>query len=205
MKKPLLILLIILSACQDQKEQSIAESDSISNINNENRPIVERVWLKYEYEEEYVLDEVYIFSDSDSLVNQSKVFKNEKLDTLKSHFYDFSFVRENDSSVKVNLNYFSDLYVDHKDEIADRKITVYYTDRAADSITHNTKSFDNVPFSDLVVNFYLKSQEDPVLNGFILEEIFLKGEEDKIIRGYTYIDNHNVNSNPYDIRKYRTK
>ena len=154
------------------------------------------------------MDEVYIFSDSDSLVNQSKVFRGEKLDTLKSHFYDLDFVRENDSMVKVNLNYFSDLYEDHKNEIDTRSISVYYVDRSADSIVHTRKNFDNVPPSDLVVNFYLQTKEAPILNGFILEEIVLKkegNEENTTIRGFTYIDNDKITTNPYDIRKYLNK
>lgn len=207
MKRLILLLLIGLSACEDQEKQTVDGINSFSSIENEDQPIIDRIWLKYGNKEEYILDEVYVFSDSDSLVNQTKIFTKGRLDTLNSHFYDFSFVRENDSLVKVNLNYFSDLYIDYKNGIATRHLSIYFTDQLGDSIIHSTKHFDDVPMSDVVVSFNLHSKEKPILNGFILEQVILKNkeyEENTIFRGYTYIDSH-ISSNPFDIRQYCEK
>ena len=75
-------------------ERVIETRDSAITVENSSVKVPhEFVWLSKKIDQNTRIDFEYIVTEKDSFINQKRVYKNEKLDTLKSRFYDLKVLK----------------------------------------------------------------------------------------------------------------
>lgn len=81
------VILSSLNCCKEENKNLKTERIIKDKLLNDS--LYNRKWLKFESPEERLEDiEIYIAEKGDTVYNQYKVYKNNKVDTLNSEFYD---------------------------------------------------------------------------------------------------------------------
>jgi len=86
----LILFVVILSSLNCcKKENKTFKTENVRKDKLLSDSLYNREWLKFGHEEERLEDiEIYISEKGDTIYNQYKVYKENKVDTLNSEFYD---------------------------------------------------------------------------------------------------------------------
>ncbi|MDV7188618.1 hypothetical protein R3X25_15150 [Lutibacter sp. TH_r2] len=196
MKKSILLLLLtFICSCNSKKESDKTEHE---------KKEIKREYLEQKFDNGISIQtEIYIYPNGDSIPNQQKIYKNQILDTLESHFYELQFEHLQNDKFKGKLTYFSNFDTIPKDKIFSRKIEFSFLQKNTDS----TKYVDYKFTESNVLNFEYNDFNDLSLYGYIRESITMeaisnKNDMTRILERYILIDNKNPTENPFDIRLY---
>ena len=129
MKKTLILLFAIVLfplACKDR--QDLQPANSKSNLTYSDLPKYEHKWIEYKTLEgiKTNLTELYISDFGDTLVFQNIVYENEKIDSTRSDFLDFTASWVNDTTISGRVSVYS--RNDHiiKSPLLERKINLQF-------------------------------------------------------------------------------
>lgn len=179
----------LIVACNDNKEKK----------NATDKPLKEKfINKKYKYSHRIFVDNLgdngrrettaYI-SKSDTIYTQTKLFKNNILDTLNSHFYDFELYKLGDNKYSGKITLHSD------------------SDKINDNYTNELSLF----FKGVEEKFVVKNQnfiefefnkDDDTLSGMLMEirsiDTIIKGEKMvRILETYIPVDTKSETDNPF--------
>ncbi|WP_286912501.1 hypothetical protein [Flavobacterium sp. UBA4197] len=195
--KMILIIPFLMISCKDdiKKENTIKskiETVKIVNI---------RTYFKDNIN--HMDEEVYVYNNGDSLVNQFKFYENKKVDTIHSNFYTLQLRSTDKGKYKGSIKYYSDFERFDKKKINERRAEFYYLQ----NINKDSVDFVKVTSTDLkTFNFDYVDFRNNTVQGMINETLSLdtiiNGEKMvRILEKVTLIDNKNPTYNAYPLPK----
>ena len=179
----------LIVACNDSKEKKNATDKTLKE---------KSINKKYKYSHRIFVDDLgdnrrgeitaYI-SKTDTIYTQTKLFKNNILDTVNSHFYDFELYKLGDNKYSGKITLHSD------------------SDKINDNYTNELSLF----FKGVEEKFVVKNQnfiefefnkDDDTLSGMLMEirsiDTVIKGEEMvRILETYIPVDTKSETDNPF--------
>ncbi len=192
------LLIVIILLCTLGCKKTIENKKIV-----EKTPEINRIWLIDKQNEVDSLEsEVYIFPSGDSILNGYKKFKNGKLDTLNSYFYEFGELKTYGSNKKANLSFYSCYDTLKKFESRKTELTIYHKNKDSSySKTYSPiKGYNHFEFD------YLDFKDDNI-SGFIWElvtiDTIINGEKKvRLLENVILVDNKNPSTNPFDLIKW---
>jgi hypothetical protein len=160
----ILIVLIGISSCSNNKKTKIKKKHYSEKINNEK---YKRIWIEYKYPNNIrETVEAYLTKEKDTIFNQYKTYKNGKLDSTKSRFYELNLKKiENTDIYEGKLRYYSENESNQKNINEMKTLSLSIFQKSKDSFyfqTFESKASNEIKFK--LINF-----EDNQLVGIMTE------------------------------------
>lgn len=182
----IVLLLVLLSVCCKKKDSATNE-DTIDIVKT-------RV---HNIDSSYTDNELYVYKNGDTVLNQYLYFKNNKLDTLKSHFYTLSLKENGQGSYEGKIQYFSNFEKFDKRKVARRSVKFYYGQMNAkdslDMVVVNSEDFRNIDFKFKLYDG--KGVEGVIYEIISIDTIIDSKPMNRILEATTLIDNKNPTTN----------
>jgi len=196
-----MLLVFFLFSCKEIAENT-AEEKSENIIDNtieiDTSKMYQRINIPY-YENGELIgeNEAYVSKKKDTFWNTWKYYKNGKIDSTKSKFFNFNITgKKKDSILKGIVSIYSPADSIPKSKISSREITFVYLQKENDSLI-----FKEITTDERTIEFDYKNFENNSFVGFITDLRFIKIDStpDKLLlnRNYFAIDTEVSTNNTF--------
>ena len=174
-------------------------SEQNSDIIQKKRTQYKREWIGYDYADMNIKEEfeIYISDDNDTIFQQSKVYKNNILDSTRSNFYKLELQKKDKNLYKGKITLYSKLDYNIKSPLIEKTLGLSFIHIKRDT----SKVHDFESKNKNYVEFEFESESDTLI-GILYEQRLI----DTIINGKKMvrfieviypIDNKPITDNPF--------
>lgn len=178
-----LIIISLLTFSCDKVKNHKTENISRDRLTGKDEDtLYKREWMRIDFGNNQVEEvEIYVSESNDTISNQYKSFKNNKIDTLKSEFYDLSITNTEKPNIYKGRITIHSKYEKLKIDKHNRKSLEFnYCEQNLDSMWITTKNMENTN----TINFEFENVYGRTLNGLIYQKI----ERDTLIKNKSSIN-----------------